>query len=187
MAAVVSRVPDRRRSRKHTACLRVWRSAIAEALQSGRAAFPEKCIWSSSCPKAEPIIHLNFYWIQKPATRLPEALWLTFNPVVPETQMAGRWINQARQISPFDVVSAGNRHMHAVTTGFGYQGRQGLVLCGNAGRAGHSLRRKITLKLLQLQPDLTGGIHCGLFNNAWGTNYIMWFGEDMRFRFLLRA
>jgi hypothetical protein len=25
-----------------------------------------------------------------------------------------------------------------------------------------------------------------LFNNAWGTNYNMWFGQDMRFRFLLR-
>ena len=35
--------------------------------------------------------------------------------------------------------------------------------------------------------DLSGGVHCNLFNNAWGTNYIMWFGEDMRFRFILRA
>jgi len=35
------------------------------------------------------------------------------------------------------------------------------------------------------QPDLAGGIHCNLFNNAWGTNYIMWFGENMRFRFIL--
>jgi hypothetical protein len=26
-----------------------------------------------------------------------------------------------------------------------------------------------------------------LFNNAWGTNYIMWFSEDMRFRFRLHA
>ena len=37
------------------------------------------------------------------------------------------------------------------------------------------------------QPDMTAGVHCNLFNNAWGTNYIMWFGEDMRFRFILRA
>jgi len=27
--------------------------------------------------------------------------------------------------------------------------------------------------------------HFYLFNNTWGTNYIMWFGEDISFRFLL--
>ena len=37
------------------------------------------------------------------------------------------------------------------------------------------------------QPDLTKGTHFNLFNNAWGTNYIMWFNEDMRLRFKLRA
>jgi len=36
-------------------------------------------------------------------------------------------------------------------------------------------------------PELSKGIHSNLYNNAWGTNYIMWFGEDMRFRFVLRA
>ena len=34
---------------------------------------------------------------------------------------------------------------------------------------------------------MTKGIHFSLFTNAWGTNYIQWFGEDMRFRFVLRA
>jgi hypothetical protein len=37
------------------------------------------------------------------------------------------------------------------------------------------------------QPDLSQGLHFSLFNNAWGTNYVQWFGEDMQFRFLLRA
>ena len=46
---------------------------------------------------------------------------------------------------------------------------------------------KSPLNFSKEQPDLSAGVHCNLFNNAWGTNYIMWFGEDMRFRFLLRA
>ena len=46
----------------------------AEALQSGRASFPEKMYLELLLPKAEPEIHLNFYWFQKPAMRLPEAL-----------------------------------------------------------------------------------------------------------------
>ena len=37
------------------------------------------------------------------------------------------------------------------------------------------------------QPDPTAGIHSNLYNNAWGTNYIMWYGQDTRSRFILRA
>ena len=37
------------------------------------------------------------------------------------------------------------------------------------------------------QPDLSKGIHSCLYNNAWGTNYIMWYGEDARFRYRLQA
>jgi hypothetical protein len=36
------------------------------------------------------------------------------------------------------------------------------------------------------QPDLSQGLHFSLYNNTWGTNYVQWFGEDMRFRFILR-
>ena len=35
------------------------------------------------------------------------------------------------------------------------------------------------------QPQLEKGVHFNLFNNAWGTNYIMWYSEDMRFHFQL--
>jgi hypothetical protein len=37
------------------------------------------------------------------------------------------------------------------------------------------------------QPDLSKGIHSCLFNNAWGTNYIMWYGEDLLARYVIRA
>ena len=47
--------------------------------------------------------------------------------------------------------------------------------------------RKSPLNYSRSQPDLTGGVHSNLYNNAWGTNYIMWFGEDMRFRYTVRA
>src|SRR5882724_12220222 len=48
-----------------------------EALRSGRASFPQKMYLEMLLSKAEPVIHLNFSWFQKPATRLPEALWLS--------------------------------------------------------------------------------------------------------------
>ena len=36
-------------------------------------------------------------------------------------------------------------------------------------------------------PDMSGGIHVNLFNNTWGTNYVMWLDDDVRFRFVLRV
>jgi len=156
-----------------------------EALQSGRAAFPEKMYLELMLPKAEPVIHLNFSWFQKPATRLPEALWLTFHPIVPDPQ---GWTmdKSGERVSPFDVVSSGNRHMHAVSTGFGYKDEKDSFFVETLDSPVIALGEKSPLNFSTTQPDLAGGVHCNLFNNAWGTNYIMWFGEDMRFRFRLR-
>jgi hypothetical protein len=156
-----------------------------QALQSGRAAFPQKMYVELLLPNAEPSVNLNFYWFGKPATRLPEALWLTFNPVVPSQQ---GWIieKSGEQMSPFDVAPAGGRHMHAVSTGFSYQDENQSLHVETLDAPLIALGEKSPLNFSRSQPDLSGGVHCNLFNNAWGTNYIMWFGEDMRFRFVLR-
>jgi Domain of unknown function (DUF5054) len=158
----------------------------AEALKSGRAAFPRKMYLELFLPDAEPRIELNFYWFQKPATRLPEALWLTFNPSVASPE--GWMLNKSgQQVSPFDVVSAGSRHLHAVSTGFGYRDPKGAFVVETLDAPLIALGEKSPLNFSRAQPDLSTGIHCNLFNNAWGTNYILWFSEDMRFRFVLRA
>jgi hypothetical protein len=90
-------------------------------------------------------------------------------------------------ISPFDVAVAGSRHLHAVSTSFGYrsEGRSFTVETLDAPLI--ALGERSPLNFSRAQPDLSGGIHCNLFNNAWGTNYIMWFGENMRFPFRLRT
>jgi Domain of unknown function (DUF5054) len=158
----------------------------AQALQSGRAAFPEKMYLEFVLPKAEPVVNLNFYWFQKRATRLPEALWLTFDPIV-SGQQGWTMDKSGEQISPFDVVSSGNRHMHAVSTGFGHTSEKHSIFVETLDSPVIALGEKSPLNFSTSQPDLAGGVHCNLFNNAWGTNYIMWFAENMRFRFVLRA
>jgi len=90
-------------------------------------------------------------------------------------------------VSPLDVVRSGNRHMHAVSKGFGYKDEGGAFLVETLDAPVVTLGVKSPLCFSSRQTDLSSGVHCNLFNNAWGTNYIMWFGEDMRFRFLLRA
>ena len=137
-------------------------------------------------PKAEPVIHLNFSWFQKPATRLPEALWLSFHPIAPDP--AGWMLEKSGEpVSPLDVVRSGNRHMHAVSKGFSYKDDGGAFLVETLDAPLIALGIKSPLYFSNDQPDVSAGIHCNLFNNAWGTNYIMWFGEDMRFRFVLRV
>jgi len=157
-----------------------------EALRSGRAAFPQKMYLEMLLPKAEPVIELNFSWFQKPATRLPEALWLSFHPIASDP--AGWTLEKSGEpVSPSDVVQSGNRHMHALSRGFGYKDDSGSFFVETLDAPVVTLGTKSPLPFSNRQPDLSSGIHCNLFNNAWGTNYIMWFGEDMRFRFLLRA
>ncbi len=158
----------------------------SEALRTGRASFPQKMYLEIMLLKAEPLIYLNFSWFQKPATRLPEALWLSFHPIAPDP--AGWMLEKSGQpISPADVVVSGNRHMHALSKGFAYKDDSGAFFVETLDAPLVTLGTKSPLCFSNRQPDLSAGVHCNLFNNAWGTNYIMWSGEDMRFRFLLRA
>lgn len=158
----------------------------ADALHSGRAAFPQQMFLELVLPRQEPVIHLNFYWFQKPATRMPEALWLSFRPVVSDVK---GWMleKSGEAVSPLDVVASGNRHLHALSKGFSYKDETGEFAVETVDAPLVALGVKSPLHYSNEQPDLSQGIHCNLYNNAWGTNYIMWYGEDMRFRFLLRA
>jgi Domain of unknown function (DUF5054) len=161
-----------------------------EALAAGRAAFPQQMFLRLMFPRAEPVIHLEFYWFQKVATRMPEAIWLTFNPNL-FGQQAGTqgWTmdKSGEVVSPLDVVAGASRHLHAASTGFTYRDGEHSFIVETLDAPLIAVGEKSPINFSRAQPDLSGGVHCNLFNNAWGTNYIMWFGEDMRFRFRIRA
>jgi hypothetical protein len=157
-----------------------------EAFQSGRASFPRRIFLELVLPKAEPVIHLNLACFQKPATRLPEALWLTFNPIA-EDQKGWTLEKSDETISPFDVVASGNRHMHSLSKGFEYRQAGQRFAVETLDAPVVALGERMALFFSNTQPDLSAGIHSCLFNNNWGTNYIMWYAEDMRFRYVLRA
>ena len=91
------------------------------------------------------------------------------------------------EISPFDVVPSGNRQMHAVENGFRYREPPHQFAVEPLDAPLIALGEMSPLSFSRSQPDVSGGIHCSLFNNAWGTNYVQWFGEDMRFRFVIHA
>jgi len=156
------------------------------AFDAGLACYPRRAYMEMVLPKAEAAIHMNLSWFDKPATRFPEALWLTFNPVVEEPK---GWLleKSGERISPLDVVAGGGRQMHSLGKGFEWRhgGQHFAVETLDAPVV--ALGERTPLGFAMTLPELSKGIHSNLYNNAWGTNYIMWFGEDMRFRFVLRA
>jgi hypothetical protein len=160
--------------------------ADKEAFQSGRASFPQRVYVELLVPHAEPSIQVTVSWFGKPPTRLPEALWLTFQPKAADPK--GWTLDKSNEaVSPFEVVESGNRHMHALTQGFAYrEGQQGFAV-DTLDAPLVALGERTPLLFSNDQPDLTRGIHSCLYNNAWGTNYIMWYGEDAQFRYVLRA
>jgi hypothetical protein len=157
------------------------------AFQSGIAAFPRKVFYELMLPKDEAAIHLTVSCFEKPATRLPESLWLTFNPIT-EDQKAWTLDKTDEKISPFEVVANGNRHMHGLWKGFEYSkaGSRFAVETIDAPVVALGKDRS-PLVFSNDQPDLSKGVHSNLYNNAWGCNFISWYSEDMRFRYVIRA
>lgn len=119
----------------------------------------------------------DFAWLQKPASRVAEALWLEFCPMasVQAVHKLGQWI------SPLEVVEGGNKKLHATQDGVRFSGLTiqgldtGLVSLGGPGLLGFSREN----------PHLEQGVWFNLYNNVWGTNFPMWYDQDGRFRFLL--
>ncbi len=156
----------------------------AEAYASGRAAYPKQITVEYLLPKNKPALEINVYWSGKEPSRMPEALWFSFNPVTASNK---GWLlrKTGQDVSPFDVVDSGNRHLHAVSDRVSYKDAQGGISFITRDAPLVALGVQSPLYFSRAEANLTDGIHFNLFNNAWGTNYIMWFGEDMRFRFAI--
>jgi hypothetical protein len=157
-----------------------------EALASGRAAFPKQIFVEYLLPKSRPAIEITLSCFQKSPTRMPEALWFSFHPLV---TASGAWSMQksGQEISPFDVVECGNRHLHALLDSIAYKDSSGGLSFTTLDAPLVAFGRPSPLNFSRSQPSFDSGIHFNLFNNAWGTNYIMWYAEDMRFRFVIEA
>ncbi len=136
-------------------------------------------------PDNAPEVHLSLQWFDKSANRLPEALWLSFAPIAPH--MNGWTLDKMGQpISPLEVVEGGNRQMHAVGSGLSYQDESGHLEIETLDAPLVTIGDRDLLNYSHEMPDPRAGMHFNLWNNVWGTNYRMWFEEDMKFRFKLR-
>lgn len=158
----------------------------AESQRAGRVAWPEKMFLELVFPDAEPVVEIAFSWFGKKANRMPEALWLTFAPPAPD---ARGWTmdKSGCEISPLDVVTGGGRAMHAISRALRYRDDDGALEIETIDAPVVALGERSPINFSRQQPSLSAGFHFSLFNNGWGTNYVQWFGENMRFRFRVAA
>lgn len=123
---------------------------------------------------------INLTLLHKPAVRLPEAYWLSFNTDQLVSIIAEKI---GERVDLLDVVEKGNRQMHGIDHYIDLITPTGtiriwseaafLVNVGEAKGINYSLD----------YPDKQGGIHFNLSNNLWGTNFQMWNEGSLSYRF----
>ena len=160
-----------------------WRIEDEAAEKTGNVAWPKELFCDLRFPVDVPRIDLTVSMFGKAANRLPEAIWLSF---APQSEERGMWSVRKidEEVDLDDVVRGGGRSMHAILDRIQYRGparERFEVKTLDAPLVAVSGRSPLNFSLEQ--PDLRGGVHFGLYNNAWGTNYVQWAGGDWQFRF----
>lgn len=144
---------------------------------------PKEACERFGCPReiqyvltfSDDSINIDFAWFDKDKNRMAEAMWLIFSPIV-QDERAWKIEKIGQPISPF-------RH---VTHGGVQDYTAGVVQNGDL-----QMRFPDGALVTFGKPDLlefddakiTGEcISVNLYNNVWGTNFPMWYGEDGRIR-----
>lgn len=142
---------------------------------------------------------ITLSWRKKTATRLPEAMWMSFVPSIPVINKINtvKWEMDVlgHPVNPLEVVRRGTRHKHAVWSGFT------LIVEENTKTSTHTKELFIetldtpliapgdTKHLLRFNDELpdiiNGGMHSNIMNNLWGTSFPQWYDDDGLARFRL--
>lgn len=156
--------------------------AFPECPEVDRRVYPEKMyvdvLEYKNGKKAEVALTIK----GKPAVRLPEAYWLSFNTDDILSIVAEK---VGERVDLFDVVEKGNRQQHGIDRYVDLVTSSGtiriwseaafLVNVGEAKGINYSLE----------YPDKKGGIHFNLSNNLWNTNFSMWNEGSLTYRFTI--
>lgn len=145
---------------------------------------PRRLALTYDFPRSEPIVRVTLRWFNKQACRLPEALWLSFTPIVRDD---GTWLleKMGQPISPLDVVRDGARTLHAVDRGVSYGDAEGRFSLDTLDAPLVALGAPSLLQWTNELPALDKGMSVNLYNNVWGTNFPQWYDEDAAFRFTI--
>lgn len=132
----------------------------------------------------EKEIDMSAYLSEKDASRMPEALWISFFKGCSHIKnITAKKIGE--DINLFDVVKCGNRNYHSIKA-LDMDVDNSSVNIVPLDSPLLSIGEKRLYNFKQDYADLKGGIHFNLYNNLWGTNFKMWYEEDMISRFIIK-
>jgi hypothetical protein len=158
----------------------------ADAARAGLVSWPERLTMEICLPEAEPAVRITLQCFNKRANRLAEAMWLSFSPITPEED-GWRLVKVDHPVSPHDVVPGGGLHLHAVTRNVTYSDAKGSFTLETLDAPLVSPGQRGLLVFDNNPPEMQEGVHINLYNNLWGTAFPQWYGDDMRFRFVIRV
>ena len=118
----------------------------------------------------------------KPAVRLPEAYWLSFEADDILSLVAEK-IGQP--VDLLDVVEKGNRQMHGIDRYVDLITSTGTIRIWSETAFLVNVGEARGINYSTNYPDKRGGIHFNLNNNLWGTNFSMWDEGSLTYRFTL--
>lgn len=146
--------------------------------------YPERMQVSSLIYKDKKKAEIDLTIFHKPAVRLPEAYWLSFN-AGDIVSIIGEKVGAP--VDLLDVVEKGNRQMHGidryvdiVTSSGTYRIWSDTAFLVNVGEAQG-------INYSTESPDKRGGIHFNLSNNLWGTNFSMWNEGSLTYHFVIES
>lgn len=118
--------------------------------------------------------------VDKPAVRLPEAYWLSFDADDIVSLVAEK---TGAEVDLMDVVEKGNRQMHGIDRYVNIVTSDGTVRIWSKEAFLVNVGEAKGLNYSTSYPDMQGGIHFNLNNNLWGTNFTMWNEGSMTYHF----
>jgi hypothetical protein len=150
---------------------------------SDQTGMPREICLTYTFPKDRASIDLSLCWFGKFPARIAHAIHLSCQPILNSPTWS--FSKMGEPIDVRQIASRGARSLHAMDPE---------ILCSQNDCQLSFISRHAPLvapgktKLLNFDnqlPNLDGGIHYNLYNNIWGTNFPMWFGDDMKLDFSL--
>ena len=120
--------------------------------------------------------------LRKPAVRLPESYWLSFNVDGLTAIVAEK---TGERVDLLDVVERGNRQMHGIDRYVDLVTSAGTVRIWSETAFLVNIGEAEGINYSTDYPDKRGGVHFNLSNNLWGTNYAMWNEGSLTYRFVV--
>ncbi|MDR3262406.1 MAG: DUF5054 domain-containing protein [Tannerella sp.] len=154
--------------------------SFADDARIDKSVLPEQINTQYILSEQDNSMEMTVSIVNKPANRLPEAYWVSFVPSQVTSILAEK---TGYEVDVLDVVKGGNRQMHAIDNYVDLITTKGVIRITSLDAPLIAVGERNALNYSTELPDPSKGIHFCLFNNLWGTNFAMWWGGGISYRF----